>query len=161
RSIVGCRDEHASDQCLSGYTRNESKQIPGGRPSLGSYLSKLEGPVDKSIPPFVGLSPKTGHAPWGNPGGPRFLGLAHSAFSPFGNVKRDLALAGNPLGQLGQAKALLRRFDNLPRDLDASGNFEAMDEFTQRAFDVLTSSKLAEALDVTREPAALREKYGR
>ena len=36
----------------------------------------------------------------------------------------------------------------------------AADTFHDRAFDVLTSSKLVEALDVTREPVAIRERYG-
>src|SRR5207302_5891522 len=46
RSVVGCRDEHASHQCLSGYTPSEGKQLQGGRPSLGSLLAKIQGPVD-------------------------------------------------------------------------------------------------------------------
>ena len=33
--------------------------------------------------------------------------------------------------------------------------------YYQRAFDVLTSSKLVEALDVTKEPATVRDRYGR
>src|SRR5436189_356033 len=28
----------------------------GGRPSLGAALAKLQGPVDPSVPPFVGLA---------------------------------------------------------------------------------------------------------
>ena len=35
------------------------------------------------------------------------------------------------------------------------------DTFHDRAFDVLTSSKLVEALDVTKEPARTRERYGK
>ena len=85
RSIVGCRDEHASDQCLSGYTPSEGRLLPGGRPSLGSILAKLEGPVDKAVPPFVGLAPKMDFAGWANPGGPGFLGRAFAPFRPEGD----------------------------------------------------------------------------
>jgi hypothetical protein len=35
-----------------------------------------------------------------------------------------------------------------------------MDTFTRRAFEILTSSKLREALDVSREDPRLRAKYG-
>ena len=67
RSIVGAGGEHDAEQCLTGYSRQQSR-LQGGRPSLGAVLSKLQGPVDPAVPPFVGLSPSMGHAPWANPG---------------------------------------------------------------------------------------------
>jgi hypothetical protein len=71
RSIVGAGGEHAAGQCLTGYSEVQST-LQGGRPSLGAILSKLQGPVRSDIPPFVGLSPRMGHAPWANPGDPGF-----------------------------------------------------------------------------------------
>jgi uncharacterized protein (DUF1501 family) len=50
--------------------------------------------------------------------------------------------------------------DLLRKTADA-GALAGMDVHYQRAFDVLTSSRLVEALDVDKEPAALRERYGR
>jgi transposase len=44
RSLVGARDEHASNICTSGYTEAESRQL--NPPTLGAVLSKLQGPVD-------------------------------------------------------------------------------------------------------------------
>src|SRR5207249_7824020 len=38
---------------------------------------------------------------------------------------------------------------------------EAADEFTRQAFNVLTSSKLAEALELDREDVKVRDRYGR
>ena len=38
---------------------------------------------------------------------------------------------------------------------------EGLDAFNQQAFNVLTSSRLVEALDVSREPAKVRERYGK
>jgi hypothetical protein len=160
RSIVGCRDEHASDQCLSGYTPSESRLIPGGRPSLGSILAKIEGPVDKAVPPFVGLAPKMDFSGWANPGGPGFLGRAYAPFHPEGESMADMTLKGISADQLHDRKALLTSFDNLRRDIDSAGTFEALDAFNQRALDVLTSKKLIEALDVTREDPRLRDRYG-
>jgi hypothetical protein len=160
RSIVGCRDEHASNQCLSGYTPSESKKLPGGRPSLGAILSKLQGPVDKAVPPFVGLAPKMDFRPWADPGNPGFLGRAHAPFTPEGDGLADMRLNGVTTDQLHDRKALLKSFDSLRRDIDAAGNFDALDAFNQRALDVLTSNKLVEALDVTREDPRLRDRYG-
>src|SRR5438067_3624420 len=77
RSLVGARDEHDSHICMSGYTVAETQQ--NHYPCLGSVLSKLQGPVEKNMPPFVGLQPKMEHMEWADPGDPGFLGLAHGA----------------------------------------------------------------------------------
>src|SRR5213079_3232223 len=58
RSMVGALDNHDAFQCLTGRVLNN--QPPRGWPSLGAVVSKLQGPVNKFIPPFVGLSPKMG-----------------------------------------------------------------------------------------------------
>src|SRR5437868_5567785 len=49
RTIVGAHGDHSAGQCLTGYTDAMSK-VQGGRPSLGSILSKLQGPVDPAVP---------------------------------------------------------------------------------------------------------------
>jgi len=54
---------------------------------------------------------------------------------------------------------LLAGFDTLRRDLDATGNMEAMDRFTQQATTILTSGRFAAALDLEREPAKVLERY--
>jgi hypothetical protein len=72
RSLVGAREEHAASICQSGYSMAETAQ--NHAPSLGSVLSKLQGPVDKTVPAFVGLAPKMGHMEWADPGRPRLPG---------------------------------------------------------------------------------------
>jgi hypothetical protein len=160
RSLIGCRDEHDAEQCLTGFTMRDSRQ-QGGRPSLGSILSRLHGPVDRSVPPFVGLSPKMGHVPWSKTGDPGYLGLAHAPFKPDGQGMADMTLNGVSLNQLQDRKALLTSFDRLRRDIDNTGTLDGMDSFTQQALNVLTSSKLLQALDLSREPDRIRERYGR
>ena len=58
-SIVGAHGGHDAQQCLTG--RSPRNAPPGGWPSIGSVMSRLQGPSNKSVPPFVGLSPKCGH----------------------------------------------------------------------------------------------------
>ncbi len=82
RSIVGAGGDHSAGQCLTGY-RDLISKVQGGRPSLGAVVSKLQGAVDPDMPPFVGLSPRTGEVRWGNPGDPGYLGLTHAPFTPF------------------------------------------------------------------------------
>jgi hypothetical protein len=159
RSLHGCPDQHASDLCLSGYPIG-----PQGRqdnhPSLGSALSKLQGPVDSAVPPFVGLTIKTGHAPYSNPGFPGFLGPAYAPFQPDGEGMANMRLKGVTLDQLRSRQALLASFDRFRREVDAV-EFRGVDALTQRAFEVLTSSKLVDALDLEKEDPAVRDRYGR
>src|SRR5579862_9923528 len=53
RSLVGARDEHASHICNSGFSMAELSQ--NHAPCVGSVVSQVQGPVDKTVPPFVGL----------------------------------------------------------------------------------------------------------
>jgi hypothetical protein len=57
-------------------------------------------------------------------------------------------------------KELLGTFDRL-RQLGDSAEIESMDGTYRRAFDVLSSNKVAQALDVEREDPRLRDRYGR
>lgn len=156
RSLVGARDEHASNICFSGYTVAESNQ--NHAPCLGSVVSKLQGPVDKTVSPFLGLSPRMGHMPWADPGDPGFLGLAYSPLKPDGQLMADMTLNGITLDRLSNRRQLLASLDRFRRDADA---LKGMDALNQRAFDLLTSTRLVTALDVTKEDPRLREKYGK
>ena len=158
RSVVGSTGEHAAGQCFTG--RPSQNQPAGGWPSIGSYVSRLHGQSEPGVPAFVGLSPKMGHAPWADPGKPGFLGPAHAPFQPNGGGATDLVLNNITLDRLQDRRALLSSFDSLRRDLDASGMMGAMDAFQQQAMGVLTSSRLAEALNLDRENPAVRARYG-
>jgi hypothetical protein len=160
RSMYGSPDgSHDSFICYTG--RSFRQQPPGGWPALGPVVSKLQGPTHPSVPPFVGLAPKAGHAPYGSPGHPGFLGTAHAAFRPSGDGMGDMVLNGVTPGRLDERRDLLKQLDTIRRDVDRSGMMEGMDAFTQQAFGILTSSRVVEALDVSREPAAVRERYGK
>ena len=158
RSIVGSTGRHDADQCLTG--RPHQNAPAGGWPSMGSVLSKLQGSGSAGVPAFVGLSPKMGHAEWADPGKPGYLGPAHSPFQPNGGGAGDLSLNNISLDRLKDRRALLTSFDNMRRDVDASGMIGAMDAFQQQAMGVLTSSKLAEALNLEKEDPKVRARYG-
>ena len=159
RSIVGATGGHDAVQCLSGWTERDLASL-GGRPSLGAVAARLQGPVDPSVPPFVGLAARTGHVPWSDPGPSGFLGTAYAPFRPDGPGLANMTLKGVSLSQMGDRRRLLQGFDDLRRDIDATGTLAGMDALTERALSVLTSSKLLEALDLTRESNKVRERYG-
>ncbi len=160
RSIVGSEGHHASFQCMTGHTH--ARQPAGGWPSLGSVVSRLQGPAHPSVPPFVGLSPKMKSMTWADAGQPGFLGLAHAPFRPNAEGMADVTLHGVSLDRLGDRRALLSSFDRMRRDVvDNSEILQGADRFQQQAFSLLTSSRVAEALDLEREDPRLRDRYGR
>jgi hypothetical protein len=160
RSVVGANGNHYAFQCNTGYTEQSLKAM-GGRPSLGSVIAKVQGAVDPSVPPFVGLAARTQHVPWSDSGTPGFLGHAYSPFKPDGGPgMANLTLNGVSREQMGNRKALLSSFDNLRRDVDATGVMRGLDAATERAMGVLTSSRLLEALDVSKESDKVRARYG-
>jgi uncharacterized protein (DUF1501 family) len=159
RSLVGSEGQHSAFQCMHG--RTQQRPPNGGWPSLGSTVSKLRGPAEEGVPPFVGLSPKMTTRTWAIVGEPGFLGPAHAAFKPNADGMRGMVLKNMTLEALGQRKQLMRSFDNLRREMDTSGSLAQADEHTRQALNILTSSKLADALDLEREPARIRDWYGR
>jgi hypothetical protein len=159
RSIVGATGQHDAWQCMTGWPERELKFL-GGRPSVGAAANKVLGAVDPSVPPFVGLAEKTQHVPWSDAGSPGFLGAAYGCFKPDGPGLADMRLNGVSIERLDDRKGLLASFDRLRRECDASGLLDGADRFTQQAFNVLTSSKLLHALDLSHEDSRVRERYG-
>lgn len=158
RSLVGSEGAHAAFQCMTG--RSQANQPLGGWPSLGSSVSKLLGPVDPTVPPFVGLQPKMITTTWADPGQPGFLGIAHSAFKPTHECRDDMTLNGISVDRLDDRAGLLNQFDRFRREVDTSGMMHGQDAFIEQALGILTSSRLASALDLTHEDTRLRDRYG-
>ena len=159
RSIVGATGSHYAFQCLTG--RSDRQQPPGGWPALGSVVAKVHGAVHPAAPPFVGLSPPMGEMRWADAGKPGFLGPGYAPFRPNGEGKGDMVLSGITPARLSDRRALLASFDRFRREADARGLMGGVDTFTNQAFGVLTSSKLADALDLSKEDPRVVERYGK
>ncbi|HJN12800.1 MAG: DUF1501 domain-containing protein [Pirellulaceae bacterium] len=167
RTIVGASGSHYATQAITG--RHSNNPPAGGWPSMGAWVSKLQGPVSPTIPPHLSLFYKTSHQPWGDPGNGGFLGVKHSPFRLMGGndasrtveSRENMVLKDITLERLSDRKALLGTLDGLRRECDNSGAMDGLDAFTQQAIGILTSSELAEALDYSREDPKLVERYGR
>lgn len=160
RSVVGSPSgAHDSFICYTG--RTTQNQPIGGWPSVGSSVSKLLGPARPAVPPFIGLAPNAGHPPYGSPGLPGFLGVGHAAFRPSGPARKDMLLQGVTLDRLENRKNLLTSFDQFRREVDATGTMTGMDDLSEQALSILTSSRLAKALDLSDEDPKTRERYGK
>lgn len=160
RSMVGAEDRHDAITCHTG--RHPRNQPAGGWPSMGSVLARLQGAGDPAMPAFVGLAPKMGHAPWSDNGPAGFLGPSCAPFEiNKGGGKDDMVLNGITLDRLEDRRGLLSALDRFRRDVDGSEPIAAMDAYTRQAFGILTSSRLVEALDLTKEDPGWVERYGK
>jgi hypothetical protein len=158
RSLVGNHNDHDAVQVFNGFDPRKAK-ASGGWPQFGSAVAKLQGPVDRATPPFISLCYPCTHGPYNEPG-PGFLGAAYAPFRPTGPARDDMALRGVSVERLGDRKSLLKGFDTFRREIDVSGAAKGMDAFTEQAFGLLTSSRLAEALDLSKEDPKVVARYG-
>src|SRR5262249_7185428 len=71
----------------------------------------------------------------------------------------SMKLQGLTLEQLGDRRRLLDQVDRLRQGADGTER-SGMNTYQERAFEVLTSRKLVDALDVSRESPRVRERYG-
>ena len=160
RSVVGSVGFHTGFQCMTG---REFENQPQGRwPFIGSVLSYLQGQVHPSMPSAINLAPRMRHLAYNFGTEPGFLGPAHSPFVPADErIKADMLLQGITMDRLRDRKSLLKSFDKFRRATDNSGLMDSLDTFHQQAFGILTSGRMAEAFDLSKEDSNLRDRYGR
>ena len=176
RSVVGFENRHESFQCYTGRPggRPQDDEPAGGWPTFGAVVSRLRGTGPGGTPAYVDASPKMGYGPYNNTGlhdasavrsWPSFLGFRHTPFSLEGDGKSDLVLDTITDRRLADRRALVSAFDRFRRGvdrhtLDKSSALACVDTFRRQALDILTSSRIAEALDLEREDPRVRERYG-
>ena len=177
RSLVGSAGAHDAFQCQSGFGKRDLQSM-GGRPAMGSVLSKMFGSPNDPAPAFIDLM--QGRPLVRNSARPGFLGPTYQAFRPDisgmfereleEGMKKELANLGkdhatslvlNPnltLDRLQDRTSLLGQLDRIRREVDSSGMMDALDSFGQQAVGVLTSGRLASALDLEQaSPESLRK----
>jgi hypothetical protein len=171
RSLVGFRDDHNTHWCSTGWeshpAMDSSPQVPGfppgDWPSLGAVLSRALGPQVPGVPPCVDLTPVDPDARFilrTPPGQPGYLGVAHAAFEVQAVDRRNITLNGVDPRRLAERRALLAGFDDFRRQADALGVADRSDAYQRQAFEMLTSARLANALDLSREDSRSRGRYG-
>jgi len=171
RSLMGFRNDHNTHWCSTGWESHPpmaSSPIvagypPGDWPSMGSILSKQFGPRVPGVPPAVDLAsidPDARFIMRTSPTQPGYLGAAHAGFEVEAVDRRNIMLNGVNLSRLADRRALLGSFDRFRRQVDQTQPGDGIDEFQQQAFEVITSPRLAEALDLSREDDGIRSRYG-
>jgi hypothetical protein len=151
RGVRSVENDHFLSEVYSGLPRTAGK-----RPAFGSVVSRLAGGNGK-MPPYVSLSrPTTDQFEFEKP---YYAGSDHAPFRPFGEAVDDLRPAKS-LDALADRKELLKSFDTLRRDLDRVDSIRGMDRFQAQALDIITSAKVRDAFDLSRESPKLIASYG-
>ncbi|MGE3806823.1 MAG: DUF1501 domain-containing protein [Gemmataceae bacterium] len=135
------------------------------KPALGSCVSLLRGANQGGMPPYVAVP----HLRGGTDNFYHYAAYLGGNANPFivdsdPNLKgfrvKNMALAqGLSPERLQDRRGLLDQFDRLRRHDDAK--VADMDLHYQRAFELLTSPRVAAAFDINAEQPAIRERYGR
>ncbi len=132
-------------------------------PSMGSVIASERG-APAGLPAYFSLPGMT------RSGGPNFLGAKFAPFIVSDDPNRpdfrvrDVALPrGLTDGQFADRKQLRQEVDRMVRinDPAAGDPVVALDEFYQQGYELVTSPAAQAAFDISREPDAVRDRYGR
>ena len=151
--------ERGTHNMFTGYRPSPAIQYP----SFGSVVSHELG-VRNNLPPYVCIP--------GVPNPYAASGYLSSAFGPFslgsdpagdkGFSVRDLKLPGGVTpDRFGQRQSMLATVDDHFRKLEKSDSLDAMDSFYQRAYAMISSKEAREAFELSAEPEAMKEAYGK
>ena len=158
RSLVGNQIDHDAVQVFNG--RDPLKPKPGGNwPQFGSVVAKLQGHVEPAVPGFISLCYPCTHPPYNEPGA-GFLGTSFSPYRPIDPGRKELGVREITVDRLADRKTLMKTLENARRFADTHSSMQSMDTFNSQAFSLLTSSKVADALDLSKEDPRTVARYG-
>jgi uncharacterized protein (DUF1501 family) len=161
-------------QMLTGYPPD--KVSPSGQleppsprdfPTAGSQVSKLK-PLKAAMLPFVEMPrPLQESNVIGKGGAAGFLGKAFDPYRFYQDPNKPIRLDDLSLrSDVSQSRLegrfeLLRGINGSMKDLEKAVSSTAVDEYYAKAYDLVLSGKARDAFDLEKEPASVRERYGR
>jgi len=150
RGVRSVESDHFLSEVYSGLPRSAGK-----RPAFGSVVSRLAG-SGSALPPYVSLDrPESDQFEFEKP---YYAGSHHGPFRPFGAAVENLKPV-KALDTLRDRKHLLTTFDSLRRELDRNEP-AGLDRFQAKALEIVTSPRVRDAFDLSREPDKVRAAYG-
>jgi hypothetical protein len=147
----------AKDLGVSGASREP--RFPG----IGSIVSHQLGARRQGVPAYA-VVPSTKNYYFGA----HMLGSQYDPFQPGGDPNspkfavQNLNVAkGLTIDRLDDRRSLLQQLDQNRRAVDQTGAAEAMDRYSQEAFEFVTGPAARKAFDIQQEDPRLRDRYGR
>jgi hypothetical protein len=144
---VASRDDWPCYSAGLAFLRPRTDGLPTGV-NLPTYL--LEGPLTwpGQHAGFLGAK----YDPWQIKGDPASRDFRVDALT---------LAAGVDVARLEQRQSLLAQLDGQQRSLAGAAESQRLTNEQQLAFSMLTSNRLTQAFDLSREPDAVRDRYGR
>ena len=157
---VDCRESnHEPNTVMQTANRAaESRTNPKARmyPAIASLVAKFRGANHPAMPASVVLNLKDrNHIAEGG-----YIGQQYDPFDGRNAAKLFELPSGLTMDRLHSRQSLSQQMDTLRRDMDASGAMEAMDHFSQQAFDIVAGGRAQEAFDLARESPKILGRYG-
>jgi hypothetical protein len=136
-------------------------------PSQGSVVSHLRGPNTPGMPSYVCI-PEAYQPRLGFYQNAAFLGPAHLPVNGGGDpslgnyrLPEFVLPAGLTFDRIEHRRQLQNHLDQIARSVDQSESVAALDEARKKAYELIAGPKAREAFDLSREPAELRDRYGK
>ena len=180
RSVDATGSDHSPGRVMQTGNRKASpRRNPQGAlyPAIGSVVARFRGANEPGLPAYVAFNRDPNHVPGGGylgmqydpMNGHRAAGLPE--YEGFGRLMGRDAEAAREMrftlpenvdhDRLHQRQQLLGELNRLPGELDATGTMEAVGQFQRKAMELIVGGKARAAFDLSREPASVRERYGR
>src|SRR5215475_13438268 len=161
-------------QMMTGYPPD--KVSPSGQleppsprdfPHMGCHISKLKPPKETMLP-FVEMPrPLQESNVIGKGGSAGFLGKAYDPYRLYQDPNQDLKIEDLTLrsevtpDRLKDRFQLLKGINGSMPELEKAVSSYALNEYYEKAYDLVLSGKAREAFDLSKEPDKVRDRYGR
>ncbi|WP_406700473.1 DUF1501 domain-containing protein [Singulisphaera sp. Ch08] len=157
RSMTSELGEHnfGRHYLLTGYKPSPVLEYP----SYGAVVARCRGP-QPALPSYVAVPDATPQ------GGPGYLPSAFGPFTVGGDPSkpdfrvRDLETPGRLAGRLDRRRRFMADFDRFDRRVEQEAARGGRDNHFEQAYRLMTSPAAKGAFDLSREPHAMRERYG-
>jgi len=133
-------------------------------PMVGSIVAKALEHRNVGLPNYIAGQPRGDVDTFSF--GAAYLGPAYAPFAFQGDPSdpkfqvQNLKPVPGVAERLNERIGLLNSLDQLRRTVDNTGTMAAMDQFNEKAVNLLTSEKARNAFDLSQESPQLRERYG-
>lgn len=143
-------------------------------PAIGSIVAKHHGANHPAVPAYAAFMTGRTHLAFAGYLGRKydpFIANHAAALPIYTNVGVDTGevsvprtfqfAAGVSPQRIQERQPLVASFDQMRRELDRQGDFDALDAFQRQAMQMLTGRRARDVFDLTREPEPIRQRYGK
>ena len=168
RSVAHTFADHGGGhkRMMTGRIPNTPVDTVNDAPATGSIVAKCREERNIGLPNYISMNPG-GRTNDVFAQGPAYLGSAYLPFNIEGDptapnfVVPNIAPSPALAPRLDDRMKLLSGLDRIQREMDASRLMDSMDRYQQRAVGMITSDRAKKAFDLSAEPDAVRDRYGR